>query len=100
MNNNFANCLAYGVPPREERILAMLHCNKSLKFETAELMVTDPFNSFKYPRYNSLNYTPYKKNTYPKNHEVYQFLPIFFPQPKINKKRAKMPKTHSQNPKP
>lgn len=75
------NSLVYKVPPKEERMRAMLQHNKTLTLNNVKLMVADPFYSFKNPRYNSVNVKRGDPNTYPLNHEVYKILPEYFPQP-------------------
>lgn len=74
------NTKRYGVPPKPERVLAIMKKNNSKpSFKNAVKRAEDPFYNFGNLRYFPTTPIPYSRKTWPKNHEVYSILPSYFP---------------------
>ena len=81
-DNNMANnnVKKYGVPPKPERVLAILKRNISKpSYKNAVRHANDPFYNFTNAKYLPVSPRPYSKKTWPKKHEVYNILPVYFP---------------------
>lgn len=75
------NTKLYGVPPKPERVLAiMFHANSKLAYKNAVRLANDPFYNFGIPTYLPTTPRAYRPNTWPtyKQHKVYQILPAYF----------------------
>ena len=80
--NQNKNTKLYGVPPKPERVLAiMYHANTKPMYKNAVRLANDPFYNFGIPTYLPVTPRAYKPNTWPtsKQHKVYQILPNYFP---------------------
>jgi hypothetical protein len=77
-----ANVKRYGVPPKPERVLAIMQLNNSKpSFKQAVRFANDPFYNFGNPVYLPVSPIPYSRKTWPtkKQHVVYTILPNYFP---------------------
>jgi hypothetical protein len=84
------NTKRYGVPPKPERVLAIMKTNSSKpSFKNAVKRANDPFYNFGNLRYFPTTPIPYSQKTWPKNHEVYSILPAYFPGTKNVPKKTK-----------
>jgi hypothetical protein len=80
--NTNANVKRYGVPPKPERVLAIMQLNNSKpSFKNAVRFANDPFYNFGNPVYLPVSPIPYSRKTWPtkKQHTVYTILPNYFP---------------------
>lgn len=75
------NSLFSKVPPYQERVKAIMK-NQKVNRASAEAFAADPFYTFKNPRYFARSPMIGRPNTFPKNHEVWNILPNYFPGPK------------------
>tara|TARA_Y100000389_G_scaffold118396_1_gene115570 strand:- start:762 stop:1262 length:501 start_codon:yes stop_codon:yes gene_type:complete len=76
------NVKRYGVPPKPERVLAIMQLNNSKpSFKNAVRFANDPFYNFGNPVYLPVSPIPYSRKTWPtkKQHVVYTILPKYFP---------------------
>jgi hypothetical protein len=76
INDNWVK--SYGVPPKPERVLAILKSNRSRpSYENAVRHANNPFYNFKNPKYLPISPIPHITKTRPFKHEVYNILPYF-----------------------
>ena len=76
------NVKRYGVPPKPERVLAIMQLqNNKPSFKNAVRFANDPFYNFGNPVYLPVSPIPYSRKTWPtkKQHVVYTILPKYFP---------------------
>lgn len=95
LHNNVVNknTQQYRVPPKPERVLAIMKKNNNKpSFNNAVKRAEDPFYNFTNLRYFPTTPIPYSRKTWPKNHEVYSILPSYFPGKETNKNKQKKKK--------
>jgi hypothetical protein len=86
-----ANWRNYGVPPKSERARAIRNANPGMSVKDALVYASDPFFSFKNPRYMPDEPLPGRPNTLSRSHghNVWTILPTYFPGPNKPKPKPK-----------
>jgi hypothetical protein len=92
--NKYANQTwkMYGVPPHQERAVALRKRYPKMTKEDALLYTSDPFYMYNNPTYSSASPQPRKPSTYPKGakHPVWGINKTHFPFPKNLNKKTKV----------